>query len=184
MSLKDRVSKNVYRLIPDKSKETEQKKIEEHHYLFKMLIIGNSTVGKSKFMIYNTESNYSDSYNQTIGVEFSTMIRKYENKYRIKGQIWDTAGQESFRAITRIFYRGAHACLVLYDVTNRGSFEDVNTWLEEVKAHSEPGLLIVLVGAKNDLYDKREVSFEEGLLFARSKGLSFFEASAKTGANV
>jgi small GTP-binding protein len=107
-----------------------------------------------------------------------------DNKTNIKLQIWDTAGQESFRSITRSYYRGAICSLLVYDITRRTSFQNCVKWLEEIQEHGYAKMLIVLIGNKNDLQDQRKVSFEEGESFAKENDLIFFETSAKTSAGV
>lgn len=102
----------------------------------------------------------------------------------IKLQIWDTAGQESFRSITRSYYRGAAGALLVYDITRRETFRHLSTWLEEARQHSQSQMVIMLIGNKNDLEAKRVVSFEEGKAFAEEHGLIFMETSAKTALNV
>lgn len=106
-----------------------------------------------------------------------------DNK-QIKLQIWDTAGQESFRSITRSYYRGAAGALLVYDITRRDTFKHLSRWLEEARQHSQSNMVIMLIGNKNDLEHRRAVSFEEGKAFADANGLIFMETSAKTAFNV
>ncbi len=106
-----------------------------------------------------------------------------DNK-QIKLQIWDTAGQESFRSITRSYYRGAAGALLVYDITRRDTFKHLSVWLEEARQHSQSNMVIMLIGNKNDLEHRRAVSFEEGKAFADANGLIFMETSAKTAFNV
>lgn len=103
---------------------------------------------------------------------------------QVKLQIWDTAGQESFRSITRSYYRGAAGALLVYDITRRDTFQHLSRWLEEAKQHAQPNMVILLIGNKNDLEHKRAVSTEEGRAFAEANGLLFLETSAKTAYNV
>jgi Ras-related protein Rab-2A len=103
---------------------------------------------------------------------------------QVKLQIWDTAGQESFRSITRSYYRGAAGALLVYDITRRDTFQHLSRWLEEAKQHAQPNMVILLIGNKNDLEHKRAVSLEEGRAFADANGLLFMETSAKTAYNV
>lgn len=119
----------------------------------------------------------------TIGVEFGARLVHVEGK-QIKLQIWDTAGQESFRSITRSYYRGAAGALLVYDITRRETFEHLASWLEDARQHANPNMTIMLVGNKTDLSQKRAVSVEEGEEFAREHGLLFLETSAKTSVNV
>jgi len=106
-----------------------------------------------------------------------------DNK-QVKLQIWDTAGQESFRSITRSYYRGAAGALLVYDITRRDTFNHLTTWLEDARQHSNSNMTIMLIGNKSDLEHRRAVSFEEGQQFANEHGLIFLETSAKTAANV
>ena len=119
----------------------------------------------------------------TIGVEFGARTVVVDNR-PIKLQIWDTAGQESFRSITRSYYRGAAGALLVYDVTRRDSFVHLQKWYEEARAHSSPTIALMLVGNKSDLEQKRVVSTREGEEFARERGMIFLETSAKAGVNV
>mmetsp|Transcript_13959 Transcript_13959/g.55309 ORF Transcript_13959/g.55309 Transcript_13959/m.55309 type:complete len:175 (-) Transcript_13959:45-569(-) len=106
------------------------------------------------------------------------------NDRQIKLQIWDTAGQESFRSITRSYYRGAAGALLVYDITRRETFEHLSSWLEDARQHANPNMTIMLIGNKSDVAHKRQVSREEGEEFAREHGLVFLETSAKTSDNV
>jgi Ras-related protein Rab-2A len=119
----------------------------------------------------------------TIGVEFGARLVHVEGK-QIKLQIWDTAGQESFRSITRSYYRGAAGALLVYDIARRETFEHLASWLEDARQHANPNMTIMLVGNKADLNQRRAVSVEEGEEFAREHGLLFLETSAKTSLNV
>lgn len=119
----------------------------------------------------------------TIGVEFGARMVEINDK-QIKLQIWDTAGQESFRSITRSYYRGAAGALLVYDITRRDTFKHLSVWLEEARQHSQNNMVIMLIGNKNDLEHRRAVSFEEGKAFAEANGLIFMETSAKTAYNV
>ncbi|KAJ1979561.1 Ras- protein Rab-2A [Dimargaris verticillata] len=152
-------------------------------YLFKYIIIGDTGVGKSCLLLQFTDNRFQPTHDLTIGVEFGARIVTVGNK-RIKLQIWDTAGQESFRSITRSYYRGAAGALLVYDITRRDTFDHLATWLEDARKYSNPNITIMLIGNKCDLAAKREVSREEGEAFAQENGLFFIETSAKTAANV
>ncbi|XP_015670462.1 ras-related protein Rab-2B [Protobothrops mucrosquamatus] len=119
----------------------------------------------------------------TIGVEFGARMISIENK-KIKLQIWDTAGQESFRSITRSYYRGTAGALLVYDITRRETFNHLYAWLEDARQHSSPHMVIMLIGNKSDMENRRVVQKEEGEAFAREHGMVFMETSAKTSANV
>jgi len=151
-------------------------------YLFKYIIIGDTGVGKSCLLLQFTDKRFRHDHDLTIGVEFGARLLSIDNK-PIKLQIWDTAGQESFRSITRSYYRGATGALLVYDISRRDSFGHVSRWLNEAREYSNPNMVIMLIGNKCDL-DRREVSYEEGANFAQKNGLVFLETSAKTAQNV
>ncbi|VBB18224.1 Rab GTPase 2d [Yasminevirus sp. GU-2018] len=154
-----------------------------YDYILKFIIVGNSTVGKSNIMTRFTDKRFRSTHDMTIGVEFATKIVS-NNNVNYKIQIWDTAGQETFQAITRSYYRGTIGCLMVYDVTNRASFEAIAGWLKDLRSYCDPQIVITLVGNKIDLETSRQVSYEEGKEFADKNGLNFFETSAKTGQNI
>ena len=153
------------------------------NYLFKYIIIGDSAVGKSNILLRYIHDKFNEEFQSTIGVEFGAKNLKIEDKiYRI--QIWDTAGQETFRSITRAYYKNSVCACVVYDITNRNSFQNVKSWIEDCKKQSPKTVYMVLVGNKVDLEDKREVTSEEGSLYAQKNGMLFFETSAKKGKNI
>ena len=165
-------------------------------YLFKYIIIGDTGmysltgsrvhvslgVGKSCLLLQFTDKRFRTDHDLTIGVEFGARLVTIGGK-QIKLQIWDTAGQESFRSITRSYYRGATGALLVYDISRRDTFNHLTRWLDEARQHANPKMVIMLIGNKSDL-EKREVSFEEGEKFAQENGLIFLETSAKTAQNV
>ncbi|CUV04148.1 unnamed protein product [Cryptosporidium hominis] len=153
-----------------------------YDYLFKYIIIGDTAVGKSCLLLQFTDRRFRVDHDLTIGVEFGARIINLDAK-KIKLQIWDTAGQESFRSITRSYYRGAAGALLVYDITRRDTFNHLSKWLNDVKRNATPNMTIILVGNKSDL-DRREVTTEEGVEFAEQNGLLFIETSAKTSNNV
>ena len=153
------------------------------HYLLKYIIIGDASVGKSNILLKYAHNQFKAEYQLTIGVEFGAKNIKIKDKiYRI--QIWDTAGQENFRSITRAYYKNSVCALVVYDITNRQSFENVKAWIEDCKSQSPSTILMVLAGNKMDLESSRAVSREEGEDFAKMNGMPFFETSAKNGENI
>mmetsp|Transcript_36123 Transcript_36123/g.62511 ORF Transcript_36123/g.62511 Transcript_36123/m.62511 type:complete len:210 (-) Transcript_36123:91-720(-) len=152
-------------------------------YLFKYIIIGDTGVGKSCLLLQFTDKRFQPVHDLTIGVEFGARMVNIDSR-QIKLQIWDTAGQESFRSITRSYYRGAAGALLVYDITRRDTFNHLTRWLEEAKQNSNPNMVIMLIGNKSDLHMRRAVSFKEGEQFAEEHGLIFLETSAKTAANV
>lgn len=157
--------------------------MSQHHYVFKYIIIGDSGVGKSCLLLQFTDKRFEPLHDLTIGVEFGARMVSIDSK-NVKLQIWDTAGQESFRSITRSYYRGACGALLVYDVTRRETFSHLQTWLEDAKTNSNTAITIMLIGNKCDLENKRQVSKEEGEAFAKANGLVFMETSAKTAQNV
>jgi len=152
-------------------------------YLFKYIIIGDTGVGKSCLLLQFTDKRFVAVHDLTIGVEFGARMIGIENR-QIKLQIWDTAGQESFRSITRSYYRGAAGALLVYDITRRETFSHLTRWLEEARQNAHQNMVIMLIGNKSDLDHRRQVSVEEGKKFADEHGLIFLETSAKTAANV
>jgi len=152
-------------------------------YLLKYIIIGDASVGKSNLLLRYVYSTFNQEYQLTIGVEFGEKTEILNGKgYRI--QIWDTAGQEQFRSITRTYYKNSVCAIVVYDITRRETFDNVMTWIEDCKNNSPKTVFIVLVGNKSDLEDERQVTTEEGEEFATKYGLLFLETSAKTKKNV
>ena len=156
---------------------------QSYAYVFKFIIVGDSSVGKSCLLLQFTDKRFKATHDLTIGVEFGSRTVSAKDQF-IKLQIWDTAGQESFRSITRSYYRGSIGALLVYDITRRDSFDNLVRWLEEMRENAYSKMQIILVGNKVDLEAEREVSFEEGQAFARKHQLMFFETSAKTALNV
>ncbi|KAM3138710.1 hypothetical protein pb186bvf_009274 [Paramecium bursaria] len=152
-------------------------------YLFKYIIIGDTGVGKSCLLLQFIDKRFRSKHDVTIGVEFGARIIKLQNQ-NIKLSIWDTAGQESFRSITRSYYRSAAAAIIVYDISRRDSFVNVTKWLEEAKQNGNTNLTFLLVGNKSDLEQERQVSFEEAKQFAHSNDIGFMETSAKSNHNV
>ena len=147
------------------------------------IIIGDTGVGKSCLLLQFTDKRFQQVHDLTIGVEFGARMITIDNK-QIKLQIWDTAGQESFRSITRSYYRGAAGALLVYDITRRETFNHLTSWLDDARQHSNSNMTIMLIGNKSDLEHRRAVSAEEGQQFANEHQLIFLETSAKTAANV
>lgn len=135
-----------------------------HDALFKLIIIGDTGVGKSCVLKRLVENEFKEEHDVTVGVEFGSFLIKVEDKV-LKLQIWDTAGQESFRSITKIFYRGAHAAILSYSLNKRDSFEHLEGWVNEVRASCSPEVLPILIGNKSDMKQERQVSLEEGIRF-------------------
>ena len=153
------------------------------NYLLKYVIVGDASVGKSNLLLRYSHGQFREEYQLTIGVEFGSNNIKIDDKiFRI--QIWDTAGQENFRSITRAYYKNSACALIVYDISRRASFDSISTWIEDCKNSSPKSVFMVLVGNKCDLEKEREVSEEEGKELAETNGMLFFETSAKTGKNV
>ena len=140
-------------------------------------------MGKSCILLQFTDNKFRYQHELTIGVEFGAKTIDINGK-SIKIQIWDTAGQEAFQAITRTYYKGAIGALLVYDITRRETFTHVTKWLDDVRTNSSKNVTVILIGNKKDLEDKRQVSYEEGEAFAKENGLMFLETSAKTAYNV
>eukprot|EP00250_Pteridium_aquilinum_P013665 c21492_g1_i1 orf=276-926(-) len=156
---------------------------DEYDYLFKVVLIGDSGVGKSNLLSRFTRNEFSLESKSTIGVEFATRSINVDGKM-IKAQIWDTAGQERYRAITSAYYRGAVGALLVYDITRHATFENVERWLRELKDHTDSNIVVMLVGNKSDLRHLRAVSTEDGQSFSERESLYFMETSALESTNV
>jgi Ras-related protein Rab-1A len=155
----------------------------EYDYLFKLLLIGDSGVGKSCVLMRFVDDNYTDSYISTIGVDFKIRTVELDGKI-IKLQIWDTAGQERFRTITASYYRGAHGIILVYDVSDKDSFLNLNTWESEIQKYASQSVQRLLIGNKCDLLSSlRQVATQDGLDYAQHR-MPFIEVSAKNSINV
>jgi len=156
---------------------------QEYDYLYKVVLIGDSGVGKSNLLSRFTRNEFSLETKSTIGVEFATRSVQVESK-TVKAQIWDTAGQERYRAITNAYYRGAVGALLVYDIAKAATFKNVERWLTELRENAAENIVIMLVGNKSDLRHLREVPTEESKEFAEKNTLSFIETSALDSTNV
>jgi Ras-related protein Rab-11A len=152
-------------------------------YVFKVVLIGDSAVGKSQLLARFSRNEFSLESKATIGVEFQTRTIVVDHK-TIKAQIWDTAGQERYRAVTSAYYRGAVGAMLVYDITKQQSFEHVQRWLEELRAHADSNIVIMLIGNKSDLGNLRQVDTDTAREYAEKEGLSFLETSAMESTNV
>eukprot|EP01006_Ploeotia_vitrea_P043672 TRINITY_DN66762_c8_g4_i2.p1 TRINITY_DN66762_c8_g4~~TRINITY_DN66762_c8_g4_i2.p1 ORF type:complete len:238 (+),score=122.47 TRINITY_DN66762_c8_g4_i2:96-716(+) len=155
----------------------------DYDYLFKLLLIGDSGVGKSCLLLRFADHSYTESYISTIGVDFKIRTIDLDGK-TIKLQIWDTAGQERFRTITSSYYRGAHGIIVVYDCTDLESFNNVKQWLSEIERYAAENVNKLLVGNKVDLVNKKAVDYDTAKLFAENLDIPFLETSAKNATNV
>ncbi|PVD36499.1 hypothetical protein C0Q70_03483 [Pomacea canaliculata] len=158
-------------------------KDDEYDYLFKVVLIGDSGVGKSNLLSRFTRNEFNLESKSTIGVEFATRSIQVDGK-TIKAQIWDTAGQERYRAITSAYYRGAVGALLVYDIAKHLTYENVERWLKELRDHADQNIVIMLVGNKSDLRHLRAVPTDEAKAFAEKNNLSFIETSALDSTNV
>ena len=154
-----------------------------YDYLLKYIIIGDAALGKSNILLRYIHGDFKSEYKLTIGVEFGAKNLEIKNK-KIRLQIWDTAGQENYRSITRAYYKNSVCAILVYDISNRDSFEHISSWIEDCASQSPKTVFMVLVGNKSDLEEKREITFEEGEDMAKKNNLMFFETSAKTGDNI
>lgn len=152
-------------------------------YVFKVVLIGDSAVGKSQLLARFSRNEFSLDSKATIGVEFQTRTLAIDHK-TIKAQIWDTAGQERYRAVTSAYYRGAVGAMLVYDMTKRQSFDHMARWLEELRGHADKNIVIMLIGNKSDLGTLRQVPTEDAKEFAERENLFFMETSALEATNV
>ncbi|XP_034016326.1 ras-related protein Rab-25-like isoform X1 [Thalassophryne amazonica] len=156
---------------------------DAYNFVFKVVLIGESGVGKSNLLSRFTKNEFNHDSRTTIGVEFSTRTVQLGN-YTIKAQIWDTAGLERYRAITSAYYRGAVGALLVYDISKHLTYESAERWLKELYDHADPHIVVMLVGNKRDLESLRTVPMEEARLFADKHNLMFTETSALDSTNV
>jgi len=154
-----------------------------YDYLIKLLLIGDSGVGKSCLLLRFSDDSFTPSFITTIGIDFKIRTIELEGK-RIKLQIWDTAGQERFRTITTAYYRGAMGILLVYDVTDEKSFANIRNWIRNIEQHASENVNKILIGNKCDLVDKKIVDTARGKALADEYGIKFLETSAKNSINV
>ena len=156
---------------------------ENYDYIFKVLLLGNSDVGKSSLLLRFVDKTWTDSFVPTIGVDFKVKTMNIGDK-TVKMQIWDTAGQERFRNVVASYFRGSNGILLIYDVTNRDSFKNLDSWLEVIENNASDNVLKILIGNKVDLVEDIEIKKEEGQQFANRYNMQFIETSAKLDTNV
>ncbi|KAG6392394.1 hypothetical protein SASPL_146611 [Salvia splendens] len=168
---------------PDEEQPQLQQTQQTEDYLFKIVLIGDSAVGKSNLLARFARDEFHPNSKSTIGVEFQTQKMTINGK-EVKAQIWDTAGQERFRAVTSAYYRGAVGALLVYDISRRLTFDSVGRWLNELHTHSDMNVVTILVGNKSDLKEAREVTTAEGRALAEARDLFFIETSALDSSKV
>ncbi|XP_058862375.1 ras-related protein Rab-13 [Acipenser ruthenus] len=156
---------------------------KKYDFLYKLLLIGDSGVGKTCLIIRFAEDNFNTTYISTIGIDFKVKTVEVEGK-KIKLQVWDTAGQERFKTITTAYYRGAMGIILVYDITDEKSFENIQNWMKSIKENASVGVNKMLLGNKCDIENKRKVLRETGEKLAKDHGIRFFETSAKSSINV
>lgn len=154
---------------------------EKYDHIYKLLIIGDSSVGKSSLLLRFTDNKYQDSYISTIGVDFKVKTMNINDQV-IKLQIWDTAGQERFRTITAAYYKGAHGIAIVFAYDSRESFDNVQSWIENIKQYAG-NVNMILIGNKSDVSEKK-VDENEVIEMAKEKGIPYFSSSAKDNVNV
>ena len=153
--------------------------------VYKVLLLGDSTVGKTCFLLRYCDKTFQDAHLSTIGLDYRVKTMTLKNKKNVKLQIWDTAGQDRFRAITKNYYKGANGIILIYDVTNLQTYENVKNWITQIREETNPNVVIYLAGNKIDIpEEERAVKTEEGKEIADEYKLQFKETSAKDGINV
>ena len=154
-----------------------------YNMIFKVVLIGDTSVGKTNILSKYLSNEFDPDSKATVGVEFGTKDFQIENN-KVKVQIWDTAGQERYRSITNAYYKGAKGSLLVYDITNPKSFENLDRWLSDLKSNGEDKISVVLIGNKSDLENERKITLEQGKEKAAFFKLAFMETSALNGNNI
>ena len=157
---------------------------EEDYRLYKILLLGDCAVGKSCLLLRYCENSFQESHLATIGLDFRLKTITLENNRKIRIQIWDTAGEDRFRSITRNYYKGAHGIVLIYDVTDQQSFQHIKDWVDKIKEESKEGVIIYLVGNKIDLIDKRIITNADGKKLSEEIKIKYYETSAKDSTGV
>ena len=156
---------------------------DNYEIMFKVVLVGDSSVGKTNIMSKYLKNEFHDDSKATVGVEFGSKQFTVEG-HTIKAQIWDTAGQERYKAITSAYYKGAKGAFVVYDITRKQSFDSVDRWINELRATADKKLSIIIIGNKSDLEDQRQVTKEQGEEKAKNNEVAFMETSARSGENL
>lgn len=174
--------------VNDRIQDSASERRLSERILYKFVLVGDSGVGKSSVLLRFTDDSFCESYINTIGVDFRSRTLHIDDQ-RVVLQIWDTAGQERFRTITSTYYRGAQGIILMYDVTNYQSWLNIPDWLHEVeketaKSQYQNQIKLLLIGNKSDLSDRRKVSFDDALHYARTVNVEYIECSAKSSENI
>ncbi|CUA67492.1 GTP-binding protein ypt5 [Schizosaccharomyces pombe 972h-] [Rhizoctonia solani] len=151
---------------------------------YKLVLLGESAVGKSSLVIRFVKGNYEEFRESTIGAAFLTQTVTLEDQTVVKFEIWDTAGQERYKSLAPMYYRNAHCAVVVYDITQQASLDKAKTWIRELQRQADPSIVIALCGNKSDLAARRQVTQEEAKKYADEEGLMWGETSAKSGEGV
>ena len=152
--------------------------------VYKVLLLGDTTVGKTCFLMKYTDKTFQDIHMATIGLDYRLKTMKLKSGKDIKLQIWDTAGQDRFRAITKNYYKGPYGIILIYDVTNLQTFENVKNWVSQIREEAANNVVIYIAANKIDMEAERKVSRQEGESLAQELGFPFMETSAKSGINI
>ncbi|CAK79285.1 unnamed protein product (macronuclear) [Paramecium tetraurelia] len=155
---------------------------DTYDLLIKILLIGNSGVGKTQILLRYTENQFKSSFLSTIGIDFKIKKIQVDEKV-VKMQIWDTAGQERYQTITQTYYKGAMGIILVFAVNDKETFNDIDKWMNQIKQHASDNIIKVLIGNKTDLPD-RCISYEQALQMAQKYNIPYFETSAKEGTNI
>ena len=152
-------------------------------FMYKILLLGDSSVGKTCILTRYADNTFQEEHMATIGLDFKIKSVNLNGKI-VKVQIWDTAGQDRFKSITKNYYKGAHGIILIYDVTKRKTFDNLKNWIDTIKEEVSDKVSVILVGNKIDNIDNRVVTTQEGQGIANEYNLQFYETSAKTGDNI
>ena len=152
--------------------------------VYKVLLLGDSTVGKTCFLLKYTDKVFKEVHMTTVGLDYRLKNMTLKNGKTVKLQIWDTAGQDRFRSITKNYYKGAHGIIVIYDITSFATFDNVKNWISQIREEVSSNVVIYIAGNKSDLEEQRKVQTEEGKNLAEEYGFPFVETSAKDGTNI
>jgi small GTP-binding protein len=169
--------------VPTNQQRINQQTPSNKTCQFKLVLLGESSVGKSSLVLRFVKGQFHEFQESTIGAAFLTQTVQIDDT-TVKFEIWDTAGQERYHSLAPMYYRGAQAAIVVYDITNKESFQKAQNWIKELQRQASPNIVIALAGNKLDLAQRRDVSYEEAKAYADETSLLFMETSARTAANV